>query len=68
MRQGGGAISARIAMAAARGILCKCNRSLLAENGGPIELDRHWAHSLLEKMKFVQRKATTSVSKFVMTD
>ena len=34
VRQGGGAISARIAIAAARGILRKCNRSMLAENGG----------------------------------
>ena len=68
VRQGGGAVSARIAIAAARGILRKCNSSLLVENGGPIELNRHWAHSLLASMKFVQRKATTSVSKFVMTD
>ena len=36
VREGGGAVSARIAMAAARGILRKCNRSMLAENGGPI--------------------------------
>ena len=68
VRQGGGAVSARIAIAAARGILRKCNSSLLAENGGPIELTRHWAHCLLERMKFVQRKATTSASKFVVTD
>ena len=35
MRQGGGAVSAKMAMAAARRILRKCNSSLLAENGGP---------------------------------
>ena len=68
VREGGGAISARIAMAAARGILCKCNRSMLAENGGSIQLNRHWAHSLLNRMNFVQRKATTSLSKLTMTD
>ena len=68
VREGGGAISARIAMAAARGILRKCNRSMLAENGGPIQLNRHWAHSLLKRMNFVQRKATTSLSKLTMTD
>ena len=68
VRQRGGAISARIAMAAARGILRKCNGSMLAENGGPIQLNRHWAHSLLKRMNFVQRKATTSLSKLTMTD
>ena len=68
VREGGGAVSARIAIAAARGILRKCNRSLLAENGGPIQLNRHWAHSLLKRMKFVQRKATTSMSKLTMTN
>ena len=65
--EGGGAISARIAMAAARGILRKCNRSMLAENGGPIQVNRHWAHSLLKRMNFVQRKAT-SLSKLTITD
>ena len=54
-------------MAAARGILRKCNRSMLAENGGSIQLNRHWAHSLLKSMKFMQRKATTSMSKLTMT-
>ena len=68
MREGGGAVSARIAMAAARGILHKCNRSMLAENGGPIQLNRHRAHSLLKRMKFVQRKATTSISKLTTTN
>ena len=66
VREGGGAVSARIAMAAARGILQKCNRSMLAKNGGHVLLTRYWAHSLLKRMKFVQRKATTSLSK--MTD
>ena len=33
--EGGGAVSARIVMVAARGILLKCNRSMLVEFGGP---------------------------------
>lgn len=33
VREGGGVVSARIAMAAARGILLICNRSTLAEYG-----------------------------------
>ena len=36
---------------------------MLAEFGGPVQLSRTWAHSLLKRMKFVQRKATTSKSK-----
>ncbi len=50
-------------MAAARGSLLKCDLSMLAEFGGTIELNRHRAHSLLKRMKFVQRKATTFKSK-----
>ena len=68
VREGGGALSARTAMAAAQGILRKCNRSMLAENDGPIQLNKHWAHSLLKRIKFVQRKATTSMSKPTMTN
>ena len=41
---------------------------MLAKNGGPKELNRYWAHSLLKRMNFVQRKATTSLSKLTMTD
>ena len=68
VREGGGAVSARIAMAAARGILLKCNRAKLAEFGGPVQLNRHWAHSLLKRMKFVHRKATTSKSKHTVAN
>ena len=68
IRQGGGAVSSRIALTAARGIVQKCNPSLLVQNGGPVELNTFWAHSLMKKMKFVQRKATTSKSKSTFTD
>ncbi len=63
VREGGGAVSGRIAIAAARGILRRCNQSMLADNGGPIHLTKYWAHSLLKRMNFVQRKATTSLSR-----
>jgi hypothetical protein len=68
VREGGGAVSARIALAAARGILLKCNPSLLVQNGGPVDLNKFWAHSLMKRMKFVQRKATTSKSKNSLVD
>ena len=38
VREGGGAVSARIAMAAARGILLKCDPTKLAEFGGHVQL------------------------------
>ena len=66
VREGGGVVSARIAMAAAKGILLTCNRSMLAEFGGPVTLNRPWAYSLLERMQFVQRKVTTAKSKYTI--
>ena len=36
IREGGGSVSARVAQAAARGIVLKSNPSLLSEHGGPI--------------------------------
>ena len=38
VREGGGIVSARIAVAAARGIVQTYNKSLLAEFGGHVEL------------------------------
>ena len=54
-------MSARIAMAAARGILLSWTK--LAEFGGHVELNWHWAYSLMSRMKFVKRKVTTAKSK-----
>ena len=53
---------------AARAILLKYSTSLLVELGGPVELNRYWAHSLLKWMTCVQRKATTSKSKNTITN
>ena len=52
VRKGGGVVSARIAMAAARGILLSYDKY------------RYWAYSLLTRMNFVKRKATTAKSKY----
>ena len=38
VRDGSGTVSSKIVIAAAKGILLSCNRSLLSENGGPIVL------------------------------
>lgn len=63
LRKGGGVVSARIATAAARGILLSCNWSRLVEFCGDVEINRQWGYSLLRCMKFVKRKATTAKSK-----
>ena len=51
-------------MAAARGMLLFYDRNKLAENGGHVCLNRHWAYLFLRQMNFVQRKVTTSLSKY----
>lgn len=63
--KGGGVVSARIAVAAARGILLSY---MLFENGGHVCLHMHWAYSSLHRMHFVQRKCTTSKSKQTAAD
>ena len=63
VRDQGGVITASVVVAAARGILLSNDRSKLVEFGGHIELSRQWAYSVLTRMKFVRRKATTSKSK-----
>ena len=55
-------------MAAARGILLKCNQRMLAECGGHIELNRFWARSLLRRTNFVQRKVSTAKSKHTVAN
>ena len=68
VREGGGVVSVRIAMAATRGIVLTCDRSLLVKFGGHVELSKHWAYSMLHRMKFVQRKVTTAKSKHTIAD
>ena len=63
VREAGGAVSARIAVATARGVLLTYDKTRLEEFGGSIRLGKSWAHSLLQRMNFVQRKATTAKSK-----
>ena len=68
VREREGVVSARIAVAAARGILLTCNRSILAEYGGHVELNVDWTYSLLHRMNFVQRKVTTAKSKHAVAE
>ena len=68
VRESEGAVNSRIALSAARGLLLHFNPSMLNENGGHIELSRNWALLLLERMKFVKRKATKAKSKESIAD
>ena len=48
--------------------LCFSSRLFTACSGGYISINRYWAYSLLSRMKFVQRKATTAKSKLTCVD
>ena len=68
VHNGGMVVSARIAKAAAKGILMSCNQSRLVKFGRDVVFSRQWACSLLRRMKFVKLKATTSKSKQSFAD
>ena len=55
-------------MAATRGLLLASNRNMLVEYGGHVNINRAWAQSFLERMGYVKRKATTTNSKYSLTD
>ena len=42
------------------------DKAKLAEFGGHMSLSKEWAHSVLRRINFVQRKGTTSKSKFTV--
>lgn len=54
VRDHSGVVSSGVVMAAARGILLSCAREKLVEFGGHIDLNRHWAFSLLKRINFVK--------------
>lgn len=55
-------------MAAADGIILSCDKTKLEPFGGHLKINRHWAQSLLNRMEFVKRRATTSKSKYSITN
>ena len=59
LRENGAAVTTSIAIATAKGITSKINRTLLQEYGGSVALTRSWAQSLLRRMGFVKRKGGT---------
>ena len=67
-RESGGVIKSRMVMSVAQRLVLYYNPSLLRENGGHMELNRNWALSLLERMKYVKRKGSTARSKESVSD
>ena len=59
MRDNGAVVNTAIAIATATGVIRKRDKSLLIENGGPLELTKNWAKSLLFRMGFVKRRGNT---------
>ena len=60
LRLSGGVVNARLVVAAARGLIITRNHSLIVDNGGHLNPDKTWAKSLLRRMGFVKREASTS--------
>ena len=60
MRESGGDIKQQDCDVSCSELLLHFNPAVLKENGGVVELRRNWALLLLEGMKFVKRKATTT--------
>jgi hypothetical protein len=53
-------IKSQIVIAAAKGIIIGNDKTLLAENGGSIDISKTWAKSLLKRMNFVKRRGSTA--------
>ena len=54
-----GAVNTTLVVAGAKGIVESLDRTQLVEYGGDITLTTLWAESLLKRMNFTQRRATT---------
>ena len=62
LRERGCPINTHLIIAAARGIAQAMDRTRLAEYGGSATLTTSWAKSLLKRMNFTKRRATTKYS------
>ena len=53
-------VNTAIAIGCAQGLVKHYNSNLLECNGGPIVLTKSWAKSLLQRMGFVKRRASST--------
>ena len=58
-RECGAVVNTAITMACAEGIVRSADSNMLAVNGGHILITKDWAKSLLQRMGFVKRRAST---------
>ena len=57
LKRAGGIVNPSIAVSTARGVLLAKDKTLLAEFGGQIDLTKHWAASILNRLNFEKGKA-----------
>ena len=62
LRENGTAISITLVQAAAEGYLLGRDRTVLVQYGGHVSLTWDWARSLLRRLGYVKRKATTKAN------
>ena len=62
LRDAGTPIGSSVVMAAGEGMVCTYDRTLLVKHGGYISITKSWAKSLLKRMGYVKRKATTKAT------
>ena len=55
LRKAGTPINTAVILAAVEGIITAKDRTLLASNGGHIQLNKSWAKSIMERMNLVKR-------------
>ena len=59
LRSAGTPVSSSIVMAVGEGMVKAHDRTMLVQHGGHIQITKAWALSLLKRMGYVKRKATT---------
>ena len=63
LRLAGGIVNRAIVIAAATGVVQHNKPAILRAHGGPLELGKNWADSILLRMGLVKRKATKAARK-----
>lgn len=61
LRKKGTPVNSAVVIGATRGIITHYDKTLLAENGGHVELTKDWAKSLMGRMGLTKRHATKGV-------
>ncbi|KAK3089336.1 hypothetical protein FSP39_002806 [Pinctada imbricata] len=68
LRKSGGVVNRRIVIAATKGIVMAKDWSLLSEYGGPIDLTKSWAVSLMNRLGLAEFDGIVKGNKLVFVD